>query len=188
MPSEFSASDPYHVLGISQSVDRKAVKAAFRKIALRIYPDRHQHPDVNQSMQEEFMRVRNAYKLLSNEKSRNEYHERIGFAARPVQYGNCDTTPQAQNSSPRHHLRNERVDADFSEEQEPLRQTAPLRTSTITAATDVQDNAEREEFIWLALRLFDEVGKRRSYGANYLLLTCLRSKITTLFLAYQHQL
>ncbi len=68
--------DYYEVLGIPRDADRKAVKDAFRRLALQYHPDRNKAPEA----EARFKEIAEAYAVLSDPKKRAEYDQR-GFAA-----------------------------------------------------------------------------------------------------------
>ena len=63
------------MLGIDKSADAKAIKDAFRSLALKYHPDRNKSPDA----EEKFKEIAEAYAVLSDPKKRKEYDSR-GFA------------------------------------------------------------------------------------------------------------
>jgi molecular chaperone DnaJ len=67
--------DYYQVLGVARDADEKAIKDAFRKLALRYHPDRNKEPGA----EERFKEVAEAYAVLSDPKKRADYDSR-GFA------------------------------------------------------------------------------------------------------------
>lgn len=67
--------DYYEVLGVSKEADEKAIKDAFRKLALEFHPDRNKAPGA----EERFKEIAEAYAVLSDPKKRAEYDSR-GFA------------------------------------------------------------------------------------------------------------
>jgi len=67
--------DYYEVLGIEKDADTKAVKTAFRKLALKYHPDRNKSPDA----EEKFKEIAEAYAVLSDPEKRAEY-DSGGFA------------------------------------------------------------------------------------------------------------
>lgn len=67
--------DYYEVLGIDKDVDKKAVKTAFRRLALKYHPDRNKSPDA----EAKFKEIAEAYAVLSDKKKRAEY-DSGGFA------------------------------------------------------------------------------------------------------------
>lgn len=67
--------DYYEVLGVARDADAKAIKDAFRKLALKYHPDRNKAPEA----QERFKEIAEAYAVLSDPKKRAEYDAQ-GFA------------------------------------------------------------------------------------------------------------
>jgi molecular chaperone DnaJ len=66
--------DYYEVLGIARDADAKAIKEAFRTLALKYHPDRNKSPDA----EERFKEIAEAYAVLSDPKKRAQYDAR-GF-------------------------------------------------------------------------------------------------------------
>jgi molecular chaperone DnaJ len=67
--------DYYEVLGVSRDSDAKAIKDAFRQLALKYHPDRNKEPGA----EEKFKEIAEAYAVLSDAKKRAEY-DAGGFA------------------------------------------------------------------------------------------------------------
>jgi molecular chaperone DnaJ len=67
--------DYYEVLGVPRDADAKAIKDAFRKLALQYHPDRNKAPDA----EARFKEIAAAYAILSDPKKRAQYDSR-GFA------------------------------------------------------------------------------------------------------------
>ena len=63
------------MLGIAKDADQKAIKDAFRNLALKYHPDRNKEPGA----EERFKEIAEAYAILSDPKKRAEYDAR-GFA------------------------------------------------------------------------------------------------------------
>lgn len=63
--------DYYKILGVEASADKKAIKAAYRKLARKYHPDVSDHKDA----EEKFKEVTEAYEVLYDEKKRAEYDE-----------------------------------------------------------------------------------------------------------------
>ena len=61
--------DFYQVLGVPRDADAKALKEAFRQLALRHHPDRSTEPEA----EERFKEIAEAYAVLGNPKKRTEY-------------------------------------------------------------------------------------------------------------------
>lgn len=67
--------DYYEVLGVAKDADQKAIKDAFRELALKYHPDRNKEPGA----EERFKEIAEAYAILSDPKKRAGYDAR-GFA------------------------------------------------------------------------------------------------------------
>lgn len=67
--------DYYEVLGVARDADAKAIKDAFRELALRYHPDRNKEPGA----EERFKDIAEAYAILSDPKKRADFDAR-GFA------------------------------------------------------------------------------------------------------------
>jgi molecular chaperone DnaJ len=63
------------VLGVARDADQKAIRDAFRNLALKYHPDRNKEPGA----EERFKGIAEAYAVLSDQKKRAEYDAR-GFA------------------------------------------------------------------------------------------------------------
>lgn len=61
--------DYYEVLGIPRDADAKAIKDAFRKLALKYHPDRNKAPEA----EARFKEIAEAYAVLSDPKKRADY-------------------------------------------------------------------------------------------------------------------
>jgi len=82
--------DLYEVLGIPRDADEKAIKSAYRKLAMKYHPDRNKEPDA----EEKFRELANAYAILHDPKKRQMYdasgHEGVaGFSPEDL-YGGID--------------------------------------------------------------------------------------------------
>lgn len=64
--------DYYEVLGVDRDADQKAIKNAFRELALKYHPDRNKEPEA----EERFKEIAEAYAILSDVKKRGEYDTR----------------------------------------------------------------------------------------------------------------
>lgn len=69
------ARDYYEVLGVARDADQRAIKDAFRELALKYHPDRNKAPDA----EERFKDIAEAYAILSDPKKRADY-DAGGFA------------------------------------------------------------------------------------------------------------
>lgn len=70
-----SKRDYYEVLGVAKDADQKAIKDAFRSLAMKYHPDRNKEPDA----EARFKEIAEAYAILSDTKKRADYDAR-GFA------------------------------------------------------------------------------------------------------------
>ncbi len=64
--------DYYEILGVPREVDEKAIKSAFRRLALKYHPDRNKAPDA----EEKFREIAEAYAVLKDKKKRADYDAR----------------------------------------------------------------------------------------------------------------
>jgi molecular chaperone DnaJ len=67
--------DYYEVLGVARDADAKAIKEAFRKLAMKYHPDRNKSPDA----EARFKEIAEAYAILSDPRKRADYDSH-GFA------------------------------------------------------------------------------------------------------------
>ncbi len=61
--------DYYEVLGVPRNADQKAIKDAFRQLALKFHPDRNKEPGA----EDRFKQIAEAYAVLSDPKKRTAY-------------------------------------------------------------------------------------------------------------------
>ena len=95
--------DPYKTLGLSHEASRDDIKCAYRKLALRLHPDRlarmHASPKEMKEATKMFSEITGAYSLLSDEKRKRDYdhiYKYGGFDEEPEK-----VTPQA-STNPAH--------------------------------------------------------------------------------------
>ncbi len=62
--------NPYSVLGVQKSADDKAIKSAFRKLAMKYHPD--QNAD-NKNAQAKFAEINQAYEIIGDKEKRAQY-------------------------------------------------------------------------------------------------------------------
>src|SRR6188474_2839727 len=72
-----SKRDFYEVLGVTRGCDEKALKMAFRKLAMQFHPDRN---NGDQTAEVKFKEVNAAYECLRDPQKRAAY-DRFGHAA-----------------------------------------------------------------------------------------------------------
>lgn len=75
MATPTAKQDYYEILGVPREADAKAIKDAFRTLALKYHPDRNKAPEA----EERFKQIAEAYAVLSDPKKRAEY-DAHGFA------------------------------------------------------------------------------------------------------------
>ena len=73
-----SKRDYYEVLGASRDADGDALKKAYRRLAMKLHPDRN--PDDDGAAEEKFKEAKEAYDILSDPQKRGAY-DQFGHAA-----------------------------------------------------------------------------------------------------------
>ena len=69
--------DYYEVLGVSKSTPLKAIKKAYRKLAVKYHPDKNKG---DKASEEKFKEASEAYHVLSDKERRQNY-DQFGHAA-----------------------------------------------------------------------------------------------------------
>ena len=69
--------DCYEVLGVNRDADEKAIKKAFRRLAMKHHPDRNPN---NPNAEELFREAKEAYEILSDANKRAAYYHRYSHA------------------------------------------------------------------------------------------------------------
>ena len=85
IPKEWEGSNFYHLLGISPAANFSQIKAAYRKLAQELHPDRNP----GDSSTTKFNELNRAYKVLSKEKSRSIYDDYL-FGASEIPIKNAE--------------------------------------------------------------------------------------------------
>ncbi len=74
-----SKRDYYDILGVNKNADKKQIKQAYRKLAIKYHPDRNEG---NKEAEEKFKEAAEAYEVLSNDQKRSRYdqfgHQGVG--------------------------------------------------------------------------------------------------------------
>lgn len=88
--------DPYKTLGVSKDAQVAEIRSAYRKLVLKCHPDKVQvqDPQLKAEKQDEFQRVQQAYELLSNDKERSMYDDKVKLADLKKQKANSSATRQ----------------------------------------------------------------------------------------------
>ena len=69
--------DYYDVLGVERGVDEKAIKRAYKKLAMQYHPDRTKG---DKAKEEKFKEIQEAYEILGDKEKRAAY-DQYGHAA-----------------------------------------------------------------------------------------------------------
>ncbi|HCH56365.1 MAG TPA: molecular chaperone DnaJ, partial [Rhodospirillaceae bacterium] len=69
--------DYYETLGVNRGADEKALKSAYRKLAMKYHPDRNPDDDAAEA---KFKEVNEAYDVLKDDEKRAAYNQ-FGHAA-----------------------------------------------------------------------------------------------------------
>lgn len=91
-----SKRDYYDVLGVERGADEKALKSAYRKLAMKYHPDQNQG---DPAAEEKFKEVGEAYAVLSDAQKRAAY-DRFGHAAFENGGGGPGGSPFGQGVNP----------------------------------------------------------------------------------------
>ncbi len=79
------AADPYQILGIARAASEKEIKAAYRKLAKELHPDRNRD---NPKAAERFSEITRAYDLLSDKDKRARFDRgEIDIDGNPIGFG-----------------------------------------------------------------------------------------------------
>lgn len=63
----------YDVIGVTRESSKTDIAKAYRKLAKKYHPDLHRDPQDKLDAEENFKRIANAYEILKDEESRNDY-------------------------------------------------------------------------------------------------------------------
>ncbi|MBL4694750.1 molecular chaperone DnaJ [Candidatus Gracilibacteria bacterium] len=64
------ATDLYEILGVERAADEKAIKSAYRKLAMKWHPDKHKGDG---DAEKKFKEINGAYEVLSDQQKRQQY-------------------------------------------------------------------------------------------------------------------
>ncbi|KHO00576.1 DnaJ domain containing protein [Metarhizium album ARSEF 1941] len=88
--------DPYKILGVSRDAQTAEIRAAHRKLVLKCHPDKVQDPALKLEKQAEFQQVQQAYELLTDDRERQKYDDKVKLEELRKQFQN-----RANISTPR---------------------------------------------------------------------------------------
>ena len=63
----------YKILGVPRNADKRAIKKAYRKLALKWHPDKQKTDEEKKAAEEKFQDVAEAYEVLNDEEKRGKY-------------------------------------------------------------------------------------------------------------------
>jgi DnaJ domain len=83
LPKQFQSDDYYEILGLKKSANPKAIKKAYRKLALKYHPDKVKSADNKEAAENIFVKVSEAYAVLSDDEKRKVYDQygKLGLQA-----------------------------------------------------------------------------------------------------------
>lgn len=73
----------YSILGVTQNDTLEEIKKAYLRLAQKYHPDRFQDPDEKEKAHEQFSKVTESYRVLSDEKLRAEYDKSLDKGVKP---------------------------------------------------------------------------------------------------------
>ncbi|CAJ0578765.1 unnamed protein product, partial [Mesorhabditis spiculigera] len=74
---------PYTILGIPKDSEPEAIKKAYRKLALKWHPDKHQEAADKEVAEKKFKKIAQAYEILSDGKKKSALDREAGRTRRP---------------------------------------------------------------------------------------------------------
>ena len=85
----------YIILGIKNTANLKEIKLAFRKLAQKYHPDKNGE---NQSTEEFFKEIQEAYAVLSNYEKRKKYDQQFAYSSKYQQVKTKMQAPYTGNA------------------------------------------------------------------------------------------
>ena len=69
----FAAEDYYRILGVGKNATEKEIKKAFKKLSIKYHPDKFKDAKEKEKAKNQFVKIANAYEVLSDEGKRRSY-------------------------------------------------------------------------------------------------------------------
>lgn len=86
----------YEILGVAREADEREIRSAYRRLAKQYHPDANADPDAS----ERFLKIQEAYEILSNPEKRAEYDVFLATGhARPAYSGDAGSRGYQQTTS-----------------------------------------------------------------------------------------
>lgn len=100
------SKDYYEILGLERNCSVEEIKKAYRKISLKVHPDKNKAP----GSEEAFKKVSKAFKCLSSDDTRRQY-DRTGLVDE-FEYNQQYNVPHQRRRTNRHDMFNDNFDPD----------------------------------------------------------------------------
>ena len=81
--------DYYKILGIDKSSSEQQIKKAYRKLALKLHPDKEPDPEKKASSEKKFKEVADAYEVLMDPEKKARFDNGEDLNEPPQQVGLC---------------------------------------------------------------------------------------------------
>ena len=89
--------DLYKVLGVSKKADASELKTAYRKLVLKVHPDKVQDPALKAIKQDEFTKVQQAWEVLGDKDKRRHYDAQVELYELKKELGKTKSSPRSNN-------------------------------------------------------------------------------------------
>ncbi|KAL4919302.1 hypothetical protein BDW62DRAFT_199912 [Aspergillus aurantiobrunneus] len=130
--------DPYEVLGVAKDASVTEIKSSHRKLVLKCHPDKIKDESQRSEAQDQFQKVQQAYEILSDDKSREKYDNKVKLAE-------LKREMMAQGAYPRPSQREYR-DGRFYEERVPADPEAFFEDEARFAESPRPTSRKHEEY------------------------------------------
>jgi curved DNA-binding protein CbpA len=123
MPSLMTTPNYYQILGVSSSANQHEIKAAFKKLAVSLHPDKN--PGNAALAEELFKQMNEAYQVLSNTEKRARYDLKLYYITHPP-------IPQYPEQSQESHTEYEYTAPHYNYQQQPYAQRRARYAPSVT--------------------------------------------------------